>query len=74
MGDWFGLYMSIPLFLDEGDRQLKMGGSTVNLIWGIPVKRAEAKFIERAGWENWEDILDANFSELGDLKRASLIV
>lgn len=73
MGDWFGVYMSIPLFLDESNRQLEMGDSTVNLIWGIPVKRAEAKFIERAGWEKWEDILDANFSELGDLRRASFI-
>lgn len=71
--DWFGFYMTLPIFINEVDHAVQAGNETVNLVWAIPIKQAEACFIDRSGWQAWEDVLEENFDKLSDPCRASFI-
>ncbi|WP_420471324.1 hypothetical protein [Brevundimonas sp. FT23042] len=73
--DWVGLYMTVPLFLEDADRAFLIPGSgEVVLIWALPIRSSEAAFIEMNGWQLWEEILEANFASLGSLRRAELVI
>ena len=71
--DWFGFYMTLPIFIDEVDHAIQAGNEIVNLVWAIPIKQAEAYFIDRSGWQAWEDVLENNFDKLSDPCRASFV-
>ncbi len=71
--DWFGFYMTLPIFIDEVDHAVQAGNEIVNLVWAIPIKQAEAHFIDQSGWQAWEDVLEENFGKLSDPRRASFI-
>lgn len=71
--DWFGFYMTLPIFIDEVDHAIQAGNEIVNLVWAIPIKQAEANFIDQSGWQAWEDVLEENFDKLSDPCRASFI-
>ncbi len=71
--DWSGFYMTLPIFIDEVDHAVQAGNEIVNLVWTIPIKQAEAHFIDRSGWQAWEDVLEENLDKLSDPRRASFI-
>ena len=71
--DWFGLYMTLPIFVHEADHAVQAGNEIVNLVWAVPIKQAEAHFIDQSGWQAWEDLLDENFDKLADFGRASFV-
>lgn len=71
--DWSGFYMTLPIFIDEVDHAVQAGNEIVNLVWAIPIKQAEAHFIDQSGWQAWEDVLEENVDKLSDPRRASFI-
>lgn len=73
LGDWFGIYFTMPIFL-SGAHSVEVGEHSVALAWGIPIKRAESRFIDANGWELWEEVLDANFDDLIGFDRSVFVV
>jgi len=71
--DWSGFYMTLPIFIDEVDHAVQADNEIVNLVWAIPIKQAEAHFIDQSGWQAWEGVLEENFDKLSDPRRASFI-
>lgn len=66
-------YMTSPAFLDKSNLNINIGGSVINFIWMIPIYKIESDFIDNNGVSLWESLLEANFHELKNAKRAPIV-
>lgn len=68
------LYASIPVYFpDEFASCMIKGTGTVIFIWLIPITDKEADFVNRSGWDAFEDLLEKEDPDLLDLFRSSIV-
>lgn len=64
------VYVSIPVFFEEEFASLKGTDPDVIFAWVFPLFRNEADFIQKEGWNKFEDYLQENeIDNFWDLKR-----
>jgi hypothetical protein len=67
------LFAYPPTYFDQALASLKAGGSTIDLVWLIPIHEEEADFIEERGPEKFVDLLGEHDPDLLDLRRKSIV-
>ena len=68
------LYVGIPVYLPEAFATFKReDGDTSVVAWLVPISAAEARFVDRRGWEAFEDELVKHDPDLSDPHRPSIV-
>ena len=65
-------YATYPFFLDEHLHVLNVNLKQRILVWLIPIYDTEVRFIEKNGWQTFEDILEQNIGSLTQMDRHAL--
>lgn len=60
LGSFSSLYVSIPVFHDDDFASLKDVEPNIVFAWLFPIYENEAEFIQREGWNRFEDFLQEN--------------
>lgn len=66
-------YASMPAVYPDELATMEGSDPATVIVWMIPILRAEAQFIERSGWSNFEDRLETVDPDLFDLTRSSIV-
>lgn len=67
------LYVTHPTYLPEDFWVYDQGDYEVVFAWLVPVTESEARFVERHGWQEFEERLAAADPDLRVLDRASVV-
>jgi hypothetical protein len=67
------VYCTIPVLFDDQFCTYDASAPPTVIVWIFPIYQAEADYIERNGWESFEDLLEEKNPDLFSLKRGSLI-
>ena len=67
------VYCAIPVFFNDDFATYDESSPSTVVVWIIPIHRSEVDFIEKNGWERFEDLLQAKGPDLFALNRAPII-
>lgn len=67
------LYVSLPAYLPDSFKELRVEGRAIVFGWLIPITDREAEFVLSQGWEAFEDLLERKDPDLVDLARLALV-
>lgn len=63
------LYATYPVYHDEKLAVWRGSDPPTAIVWLVPVTYAEAKFVEKKGWEVFEELLEKRDPDLADFTR-----
>lgn len=75
LGDFSSLYVSTPVFFEDDFASLKDVEPNIVFAWLFPIYENEADFINREGWNKFEDFLQENeIDNFWDLNRNKFMI
>jgi hypothetical protein len=67
------VYATLPFLHDDGLATFSEGEPATVFVWVVPLRTEEADLVRKQGWEHFEDLLEQNDPDFGDLDRPSVI-
>lgn len=71
--DMQALYVTSPVYFPDSFNYYEGKDKTIVIAWLIPITKAEAQFVNREGWDTFEDLLEEKDPDLVDYDRESLV-
>ena len=68
------LYVGMPVYLPDEFHVFEEHGKSIVIAWLIPISVREADFIQRQGWDAFEDRLVEEDPDLTDIYRPSMAI
>lgn len=67
------VYCTIPVFFEDDFCSYDETSPSTVFVWVLPIYRSEANYIEKYGWQSFEDLLEAKDPDLCSLKREAIV-
>lgn len=67
------VYCTIPVFFEDDFCSYDETSPSTVMVWVLPIYKSEAKYIDRNGWESFEDLLEEKDPDLCSMERDSII-
>lgn len=67
------VYCAIPVFFDDGFATYGESSPSTVIVWALPIYQREVDYIEKNGWEAFEDLLEEKDPDLCALDRTPII-
>ncbi len=67
------LYVTIPVYFPEAFRTCNIDDSSIIFAWLVPITHDEVHYIQKFGWDSFEDKLEQCDQDLIDINRVSIV-
>jgi hypothetical protein len=67
------VYCAIPVFFDDGFATYGESSPSTVIVWALPIYQREVDYIEKNGWEAFENLLEEKDPDLCALDRTPII-
>jgi len=67
------VYCTIPVFFDDDFCSYDVTSPSTVMVWVLPIHRSEAEYIDKKGWESFEDLLEKKDPDLCSLERDPIV-
>ncbi len=72
--DLEALYVTAPAYFDDDFQMVHLEPNKDTIIvWLVPITKKEAEYVEKYGWEKFEDLLEEYDPDLTDFYRKSIV-
>ncbi|GAB6264445.1 suppressor of fused domain protein [Photobacterium sp. R1] len=67
------VYCTIPVFFEDDFYSYDETSPSTVMVWVLPIHSSEAEYIEKNGWESFEDLLEEKDPDLCSLEREAIV-